>query len=238
MAGRKVVPFEPRPFNPLERKHLGASVADALLATPAVPLMDLPRVKGAGIYAIYYTGQFAPYRLLADVNRDGKFQLPIYVGKAVPAGARQGGGSGEAEWELLGRLREHAASVRAVSATLEADQFFCRLLVVEDIWIPLGESLLIAKFAPVWNSVITGFGNHVLGKGRHEKSLTSLWDTLHPGRRGMGAIPQQVTAAQLAAQAEDYLRSINLPTSQLVEDNPALPEPPPVDLSSGGDAEP
>ena len=75
------------PFNPLERNHLGASVADALLATSALPLASLPSLVGAGIYAIYYVGGFPSDVPLAQANRNGKFLLPIYVGKAVPKGA-------------------------------------------------------------------------------------------------------------------------------------------------------
>ena len=228
-----VIPLEPRAFNPLERKHLGASVADALLAGPALPLVDLPRFKGAGIYAIYYTGAFAPYRLIASSNQESAFRLPIYVGKAVPAGARQGGGTGEVGADLHKRLREHAKSVVAAT-NLEADAFFCRFLVVEDIWIPLGESLLIAKFAPLWNSLITGFGNHSLGAGREGASTRSLWDQLHPGRAGVASGAQVVTAERLAAQAEDYLRSITIPTSQFVEQDPVMPELPPADITDEG----
>ena len=148
------------PFNPLERKHLGASVAQAMLAQTPQPFAALPRFEGAGIYAIYYTGPLACYAALSAANRGEKFALPIYVGKAVPEGARIGGGMGAAGFDLHKRLREHAKSV-AQAENLDAADFFCRYLVVEDIWIPLGESLLIAKFAPIWNTTVTGFGNHV-----------------------------------------------------------------------------
>jgi hypothetical protein len=53
--------------------------------------------------------------------------------------------------------------------------------VVDDIWIPLGESLLIEMFSPVWNRLIDGFGNHDPGKGRYQQQR-SPWDVLHPGR--------------------------------------------------------
>lgn len=36
---------------------------------------------GAGIYAIYYVGDFEAYRPNAAANRDGNYQWPIYVGK-------------------------------------------------------------------------------------------------------------------------------------------------------------
>ena len=90
------------PFNPLERKHLGASVADALLATPALPLASLPSLVGAGIDAIYYVGGFPSYVPLAQANRNGKFLVPIYVGKAVPKGARIGGA--RAKWAATYRV--------------------------------------------------------------------------------------------------------------------------------------
>ena len=221
------------PFNPLERKHLGASVADALLAAPALALSSLPSFVGAGIYAIYYVGDFPSYLPLAQANRDGNFLVPIYVGKAVPKGARIGGGTGTAGRDLHGRLRQHATSV-SKAKNLAARDFFCRYLVVEDIWIPLGESLLVAKFAPLWNSIITGFGNHAPGSGRKLGKL-SLWDQLHPGRSATSGGQQTITPEQLAGQAQDYLRSITIPTSQAVEVKPALLVPPAADYSGADD---
>jgi hypothetical protein len=50
---------------------------------------------------------------------------------------------------LFRRLNEHAQSI-AQAENLELSDFSCRYLVVDDIWIPLGESLLIEKFAPIW----------------------------------------------------------------------------------------
>lgn len=106
----------------------------------------------------------------------------IYVGKAVSAGARKGnfGLDEEPGTALYQRLREHADSI-ARATNLELADFYCRFLVVDDIWIPLGESLLIAKFSPIWNKLVDGFGNHDPGKGRYQQ-MRSRWDTLHPGR--------------------------------------------------------
>ncbi|MCS4511187.1 Eco29kI family restriction endonuclease [Xylophilus ampelinus] len=219
------------PFNPLERKHLGASVAQAMLAQPAQPLANLPQFEGAGIYAIYYTGPFACYAALSSANQEGRFALPIYVGKAVPEGARIGGGTGAAGSDLQKRLREHARSV-AQAENLDVADFHCRYLVVEDIWIPLGESLLIAKFAPVWNTTVAGFGNHAPGKGRNN-GAKPRWDQLHPGRPWALALAEQpVSAEEIAREAESYLRDFTIPTSQLVEVAPALPVPPPVASSN------
>lgn len=222
------------PFNPLEPKHLAASVADALLATAAQPLGAVSPFVGAGIYAIYYVGELPCYRLLAEANGGGRFVLPIYVGKAVPKGARMGGGAGEAGKDLHKRLKEHADSVSA-AVNLELDAFYCRFLVVEDIWIPLGESLLIAKFAPVWNSIVTGFGNHNPGSGRHA-GARPLWDQLHPGRLWAARLADQpVTATELAGQAENYLRSITIPTSPFVESDPVMPVPPQIETDDTGE---
>jgi hypothetical protein len=81
---------------------------------------------------------------------------------------------------LYKRLIEHVESIRATKS-LSIKDFQCRFLVVDDIWIPLGESLLIARFSPVWNSLVDGFGNHDPGSGRHA-GMRPRWDVLHPGR--------------------------------------------------------
>lgn len=53
------------PFNPLDKKNLGASVAEAMLEQKARPLGELKPFFGVGIYAIYYTGDFPEYAPLA-----------------------------------------------------------------------------------------------------------------------------------------------------------------------------
>lgn len=169
------------PFNPLDKTNLGSSVADALLARPALPLAELEKFPGAGVYAIYYSGEFKPYAALAALNSSGDFHAPIYVGKAVPEGARKGGSLESKPGRVLfRRLAEHAETIRA-AVNLNIDDFHCRFLVVDDIWIPLGESLLIARFSPIWNSLVDGFGNHDPGSGRHA-GMRPRWDVLHPGR--------------------------------------------------------
>ena len=194
------------PFNPLDKKNLGASVAEALLTKEIHPLGDLPVFEGAGIYAIYYTGDFAPYAQVSRFNRDMKFMLPIYVGKAVPPGARMGASLELAAGKVLHkRLKEHAESIKAAE-NLDINDFHCRFMVVDDIWIPLGESLIIARFTPVWNSLIDGFGNHNPGKGRHA-GMRPRWDVLHPGREwAMRLAERPESQAQIAQDAETYLR--------------------------------
>lgn len=167
-------------YNPLDKSNLGASVAEALLKKSLVPLGDLALFHGAGIYAIYYHGDFEAYKYIRSVI--GKHEVPIYVGKAVPAGARKGGmGLDHATGTSLNkRLKDHAKSIAAVE-NLRLEDFTCRYLVVDDIWIPLGEALMISKFSPIWNKLIDGFGNHDTGKERYT-GLRPRWDTIHPGR--------------------------------------------------------
>jgi hypothetical protein len=196
------------PYNPLDKIHLGESVRDALLRQPVYPLPPPQQFVGAGIYAIYYVGDFPAYQAIAAANAKKAFRLPIYVGEAVPEGARKGGliEPVRPTHKLFSRLREHSHSIEAAT-NLHLGDFFCRYLVVDDIWIPLGETLLITTFSPVWNKVVDGFGIHTPGGGRG-KQMTSAWDTLHPGRgfvKRLGLPPHTKTQKQLIAEIQRYL---------------------------------
>jgi len=168
-------------FNPLDKKNLAKSVCTELLSKAATPMGKLPKFEGAGVYAIYYTGNFAPYRFIAQENKD-ELRLPIYVGKAITAGSRRSVIFGEetSGTSLWKRLIEHAESIKC-SSTLKIEDFSCRYLVVDPVWIPLGENLLINELRPLWNCSLDGFGNHDPGNGRYAQQI-SPWDILHPGR--------------------------------------------------------
>ena len=201
------------PYNPLHKENLGASVAEALLGRRVHLLGELKRFDGAGVYAIYYTGNFAAYSSIAKRNLESRFEAPIYVGKAIPKGGRKGGKQTDgASAALFSRLGQHADSVRATS-NLSIEDFHCRYLAVDDIWIPLGESLLIAKFSPVWNTLVDGFGNHDPGKGRYE-GVCPRWDVIHPGRDWAEKCkPRVETAAQITGDIKTYLRTVVPPKS-------------------------
>lgn len=149
--------------------------------------------KGAGVYALYYDGQFPEYMEIARRNRHGRWALPIYVGKAIPPGGRVGGMSQalNAVAALRDRLRRHAQSIDQTSNLLIED-FSFRSLVVDDIWIPLGENMLIESLKPLWNTSLSGFGSNPTG-GPRAGQAGSRWDALHPGRSGAG----QATGAAL-----------------------------------------
>ena len=202
---------EAKPFNPLDKRNLAASIAEALLEKEPVPLGDIDRFQGSGVYAIYYTGPHPAYAPLTAANSNGTWSAPIYVGKAIPKGGRKG-----AEIEddtkprgtsLWSRLAEHAKSIQAAATTLDIDDFSCRFLVVDEIWIPLGENLLISRFAPVWNKHVDGFGNHDPGKGRYN-GLRPRWDVVHPGRAwALKCKEREETASLIEGEIADFLRS-------------------------------
>ncbi len=169
------------PYNPLSRLNLAKSIEAEILGGPLLPLDELGPFRGAGIYALYYSGDVDFYEPLKLSLATGN-PRPIYVGKAIPKGGRTGGlrAADLATTAMASRLRKHAKSISAATNLRVAD-FLTRFLVVDDIWIPLGENMLIETYQPVWNRVIAGFGNNPLGRGRLAQSV-SLWDVLHPGR--------------------------------------------------------
>jgi hypothetical protein len=172
---------------------------------PVAPLRQTEDLVGAGVYAIYYTGPFNPYKPVAEKNIHDAFQQPIYVGKAVPKGARKGGLSFDASKgkALRDRLRQHAGSIDEAK-NLDLDDFHHRSLVVDDIWIPLGENMMIEQFKPIWNIVIDGFGNRDPGK-RRATQYRSSWDVLHPGREFSEKLAQGgITAEALLVRLEEY----------------------------------
>ena len=194
-------------FNPLDKTNLAESIRNHLLKRPVVQLPP-DRFKGAGIYAIYYMGNFPAYRRIAKTVSSDEKAIPIYVGKAVPPGSRKGGyGLGADPKNVLHRrLSEHASSIKSAH-NLKLDDFRCRFLLVDDIWISLGESLLIETFGPVWNKFIDGFGHHAQGKNREEQ-MKSPWDTLHPGRPWAEKVeqPNTKTAEEISREVIAYLK--------------------------------
>ena len=206
------------PFNPLDTKNLAIAVAKAALEKRARPLDGLPVFRGAGIYVIYYAGDMPAYRAMATENTNhADPRWPIYIGKAIPPGGRRGKFNLEATdtTALYVRLREHAESVRSASNLNVAD-FMCRFLVVQDLWIPLAEQLLISHFAPIWNRLIDGFGNHDPGAGRYN-GLRPRWDVLHPGRDWAERCRQRdETAADIEREIVHYLLTASVPSIALL----------------------
>lgn len=208
MANENIPIIEP--YNPLDKKNIGNSIANELMNHDVQKMPPEPFI-GAGVYAIFYIGSNEIYKELAEFNKEHNCACPIYVGKAVPQGARKGGvGIGENQGPALQkRLGDHTKSINE-AIDLDIEDFRCRFIVVDDIWIPLAESLMISRYKPVWNSVIDGFGNHDPGSGR-KGQVRSPWDMLHPGRPWAKKLPDgPKDQDQLRRLVQYYLRTNEL----------------------------
>lgn len=177
--------------------------------TPVLPLPLADRFVGAGVYAIYTaskTGIYAAYG--QKINRT-EWNVPIYVGKAVPAGWRQSRvvSSNCQAADLYNRLMQHSRSI-AVGSGLKLSDFYCRFVIFEggaEDMIAAIEAALIGLHSPLWNSVVDGFGNHDPGKGRIA-SAPSAWDVLHPGRVWAAKLTGVAQPASVIKQRiKDYL---------------------------------
>jgi len=163
-------------YDPLDYENLAKSIVNELLEKDKEPLPPGTAFQGAGVYAIYYVGPFEAYQPLA------RKEYPIYVGKAVPEGARKGRRTDMPSRgkELYKRLKEHSGVITQAK-NLRLEDFTCSRLVVLPVWIGLAEGFLINHYKPIWNVVIDGFGNHPPGRGRKDMRRPR-WDVVHPGR--------------------------------------------------------
>ena len=173
-------------FDPADPDTAGRLVAVALLAQPRVPLDLVPRSYGAGVYAIYYNGDYPAYLPIS------KSETPIYVGKADPASGSAKTARDQGQ-KLYGRLADHRKMIRTValyaieenlSPALRIEDFECRRLVTATNAQMFAERHLIGLFKPLWNretNVCWGISKHGDTEGRSNDR--SPWDVLHPGRR-------------------------------------------------------
>jgi len=171
--------------------------------TPVHKLPPPENFTGTGVYALYYIGKSKYYRPIYDVNRIG-FNQPIYVGKAVPRGWRQGRIQ-EATNELYRRLCDHMNSIEQ-AANLQVSDFKCRFMILEDAaadMIGTVEAALIRYYTPIWNNMIDGFGNHDPGSGRYEQAVSD-WDVLHPGRLWASRLNGQALPLETVEQKLKY----------------------------------
>jgi hypothetical protein len=187
-------------FDPSNPKVVGRFVSLALVAQVRHPLAEIPRTYGAGVYAIYYEGQFPLYQPISAT------ETPIYVGQAAPllSNARTPKEQGA---RLCARLADHQKNIRKAESTLRLDDFQFRSLVVQSGWETAAEDYLIHLFHPIWNSetdILYGLGKH------GDDPLTrankrSPWDTLHPGRGwAAGSVADAKSAHQIADELQDH----------------------------------
>ena len=138
----------PREFNPLHPRNLARGIADALNDEPLLPLPPAERFEGAGVYALYYLGQFEPYE--TDRRRE---ETDL---------CRQGGsrrdrvqGSHRISMRLLARysLADSRSTRNQLTQprTWTSADFKYRALVVDPFYANVAEVLLIQRWKPIWN---------------------------------------------------------------------------------------
>lgn len=169
-------------YDPLTYENLMSGLIVQFEKQPLEHLTTTVNAQGPGIYALFYHGQFGAY---APISCS---ETPIYVGKAVPPGARKGAASININAPALrGRLSIHARNIDAVH-NLALKDFQCRFLPLVPVWITLAERFLIDYYSAVWNVGLDGFGNNPQGAAR--RTEVSWWDTLHPGRPWADNLPR------------------------------------------------
>jgi len=193
----------PYVLDPSDPHTVGTVIANTLLAQSRVPLANVERFYGSGVYAIYYLGGFPAYAPASGT------ETPLYVGKADPAD--HGAETPEAQGERLsGRLRDHRRSIRNAE-NLSIDDFECRYLVVKSAWQGTAETYLIEQFKPVWNNEIGicfGFGKHG-DSSSTRRNTRSPWDTLHPGRSWAlteNTVPNELSPEQITERILEHYR--------------------------------
>lgn len=197
-----------------ENSQFSELLKDALRffhGTPVLPLPPSEPFKGAGVYAIYCIAKKGLYRTFGEKINRKYYDVPIYVGKAVPAGWRQNRVVDDtAGMTLYSRLRQHAESI-VRGRGLDVADFACRFAILEGEtanMIAALETAIIAEHTPLWNSVIDGFGNHDPGKKR-VAGKRPQWDCLHPGRVwAMRMTGEEFPVAELRRRVMDYLMGV------------------------------
>lgn len=172
-----------RHFDPLSYENLGASIVRAMEEQPVCPLPELRKFNGAGIYSLYYSGDFGLYARISEANRREPGSFPIYIGKAEAENARKGDPALTPDRvgpKLFNRVMNHKRSIEAAS-NLAVEDFHVRVLTVEPTWVALAEIISLRRHRPLWNVKVDGLGNHDPGAGRRN-GARPRWDTLHPGR--------------------------------------------------------
>src|SRR5439155_12054920 len=88
-----------RIYNPLDKDHLAESIVREFFKGQLHPLPPSEPFEGAGIYALYYRGDFPLYNKISQslisflATKPGALPTqptPIYIGKSDPPGSRKG----------------------------------------------------------------------------------------------------------------------------------------------------
>ncbi|MCB1282342.1 MAG: Eco29kI family restriction endonuclease [Salinibacterium sp.] len=192
---------EDKAYNPLDYDNLTINLVRELMTRGPFALPLPASFPGPGVYALFYDGDFPEYATL----RSSDATKPIYVGKAVPPGARKGSARSDVAPALFQRIMEHVDSINAAT-NLDVAHFTCRYLTVVPLWITMAELFLIEYYQPIWNVCVEGFGLHDPGAGRHQGEIP-WWDALHPGRIWAQRLRQTKTNDDAVERLRTFLAS-------------------------------
>ena len=148
---------------------------DAMRAFNATPVCDLPPppFKGAGVYAIYCTARSGIYERYGNkVNRTG-YNVPIYVGKAVPKGWWQIRTAGLDTLPIAEQVELWMDLVKR-SIGLKLEDFHIRAFEVSIDILRGIQLLMLRTYHPLWNRL---FASH-----KTAKALKSSWARIHSVR--------------------------------------------------------
>jgi hypothetical protein len=211
-------------YDPLDMKSLAESTARAFSAQKVWRLNELQPFEGSGVYAIYYSGAFPLYEPIAEQNKIEPGSKAIYVGEAG-RDKRKGVRAGRADMEktIFARLEDHKASI-GYATNIEVNDFSCRYLAIEDLFIPLCESILIETHRPLWNMKVDGFGNKHVGESRRATQQMTIWDLLHPGRPNRATVDRRdrcKTFDDVAALVKEFFDSERIRIAKMAEGIPS-----------------
>lgn len=166
---------------------------------PVYNLADASKIKGQGVYALIYKGQFPCYAAISIANRVSERVLPIYIGKAW---ATEPSLAERAAAERVGR---HRRSITMLD-DLNAADFEVRFIALPWDKVETVEQALIKLYAPLWNVALPGFGNKHPGKGRSGQRR-SAFDTFHTGRPFAARLSEGASGlAEIKASIQEAIR--------------------------------
>lgn len=151
---------------------------DAVRAFNGTPVCELPppRFAGSGVYAIYCTAKTGLYeRYGKKVNRMG-YNVPIYVGKAVPQGWRQSRTAGVDSLSFDEQMKFWIGLIKS-SIGLEAADFQLRSHCCNVAEIDLAHGvhwLMQNTYQPLWNKIFGGC--------KTTENVAARWARLHSVR--------------------------------------------------------
>ena len=204
----KALRRRPGKFDPLNLLSLAQSVERTLIEKPLNPFQPLVPFLTAAAFTASTTQDPTSCMHQSRAVRPGS--------RFTPDTRPHGGRRPAACWHRL--ISRSCSTVCVITRAFCSKSMTCnstyssyRVLVVDDMWAPLAEELLIHHFRPVWNVVVDGFGNHEPGSGRNAQPR-SVWDELHPGRPWAARLgPAHLARTEIMNAVATHLRSAGSP---------------------------